>query len=1367
MLAEGEVVTPEPVASSINGVDLPDWRKSSAEGVLKGAKLWHPREDAWLKSKKPLSASERAQQQMESYMLRDRHDELRDSVDAVTPSGALDVPKALCAWLTRSMPHMPWADSVDSGDLLAMLAKSKRPANAPPFPWTPPANHDCRHPDDHIIVAPPSIPTQTDGRCFLRSTPTFFRPRIGHSKAPKTRALLDNCANLCLANRSFLERMSPGNTVHEFSTEVDGIGTARTSGYVHIPIYIDCMSKVDGKVGKVELNLEVHLVDGLGVDFIVGMDAIHAYAIDTIISRSLAIITVNKCELAFPIEFRRLKGLRNPDSSPEFPVPCGKSTVIPPFHESTVSVLMGYKTRGDSWLRATHIPNDTTLWCPLDGEWVAEGPVNADTPSPFALFGNMSNRFLRLRRGQVVGYMTLCGTGDFLGATNIHHTMTPSSHTLVSCVPKKASSSDLWSLLAPPPAPALLMDPHNREPPPALHPASPYDISDAYGSGSGSPPECISALLESKRAAFSFDGKPGKVDSVQTPIDSDDSKLFAESPRQVGPHKRRIIDDSIRQLLEWDVIEPSNSRVGYPVVLIHQHDKWRFCVDYRNLNLATVSQAYPMTRTDTIFDALHGKRVFSILDAARGYHQLPIIPSDRWKTAFVSHRGLYQYKRMPFGLKNAPIQFQSFMDSVLGSLRWTAALVYIDDILVFSDDILSHANHLRALLDSVIAVGLKFNPSKCHFAYPSLKVLGLRVSTDGLSILEDRATAIKELAAPRTLKELWHVLGVFGYYRQFIPKYALIAAPLTRLTKGTRFCKLPDGTWQPRGSLGNPALVWGADQEEAFATLKEALSSPPVLAFPNFTLPFIVYVDASHDGMAACLHQPFVSANELPLVTAPAGGISVASAHPSFSFDFATEDANSLRSDLRKDRVFSHTYKALLDASSGVSDRFELVNGVLYWRLKDGRLAVCLPEPLIPKVLRATHDSAGHWGFQKTWSIVKNRFYRPGLSQDVYEYVRRCPDCQRVKASRLRKLGDMSPHQMAETAFQTVSMDIILGLPPVRHGAGTEPLDACMVIVDQFSKAVILRPTISTADASQCSSVFFNALVSRGFLPSKLITNRDPKFISAFWTELMKCLRIDCKVVSAYHQQADPAERYIQTIQTLLRLYVVDDNWVDCLPFVELVVNNTPNASTGHSPNQLMFVDNPDPIPVIDRPPNADIPEVADRMALARARIEQAQDNLERASLLQKRHYDARHRQRPLRAGDRVFVLLDLHPVRSLIRGMHKLRDNKWGPFTILEMVGSQAARLDLPPTSRVHPVISMLHLQPFIEDTFGRVCKPPPAMEIDGDPAWEVEGIIGERTRVVVPARLPNSKLSGWDTLTRNSPGSPKPTCGTTWVRG
>lgn len=575
----------------------------------------------------------------------------------------------------------------------------------------------------------------------------------------------------------------------------------------------------------------------------------------------------------------------------------------------------------------------------MDGGWVADGLVRPDQPQ--VLFGDMSTRPLRLRRGQLVSRLTLCGTHDCFGTSTIVHSLASAVAIpqLFSCVPKRQPS-----------APASLIDPRNRDPPVPSSTPSPlgqsFHISSAYGSHD-SPPQRIVQVLEAHRDSFSFDGRPGLVDSVRIPIVTDDSRLFAESPRQVGPHKCRIIDDSIDQLLDWDVIEPWNSRVGYPVVLVKQHDKWRFCVDYRNLNLATTGQAYPMTRTDAIFDALHGKSVFSILDAARGYHQLPIAEDDRWKTAFLTHRGLYQYKRMPFGLKNAPLQFQCYMDSVFGSLRWTSALVYIDDILVFSDNVDDHAIQLATLLDSAIAVGLKFNPTKCHFAYPSLKVLGHRVSTDGLSVLQDRAAAVRELATPRSLKELCHVLGIFGYYRQFIPWYAMVAAPLTCLTKGTCFRKLPDGTWQPHDASGSSSLLsdWGPAHDAAFNSLKEALSNPPTLAFPDFTIPFIFYVDASHDGMAACLHQPFIPCSQLPLVSKSAShppATPFASAHPSFSlgyasdeldrfplpfqsvshfpatlfastypsfsFDFAHDELDKLRSSLQSDRVFSHTY---------------------------------------------------------------------------------------------------------------------------------------------------------------------------------------------------------------------------------------------------------------------------------------------------------------------------------------------------------------------------------------------------------------------------------------------------------------------------
>lgn len=162
----------------------------------------------------------------------------------------------------------------------------------------------------------------------------------------------------------------------------------------------------------------------------------------------------------------------------------------------------------------------------------------------------------------------------------------------------------------------------------------------------------------------------------------------------------------MKQLLDWKVIEPSNSRISYPVLLIMQNGKYRFCIDYQRLNDATIGDTYPMLRLDKVFDSLAGMLFFSVLDAVRGYHNIPVAEQDKWKMAFICSKGLFQYLTMPFGLKNAPAVFQRFIDALLGSLRWASVLAYIEDIVTFTKTISQHAKTLDTLLKRAIQVGL-------------------------------------------------------------------------------------------------------------------------------------------------------------------------------------------------------------------------------------------------------------------------------------------------------------------------------------------------------------------------------------------------------------------------------------------------------------------------------------------------------------------------------------------------------------------------------------------------------------------------------------------------------------------------------------
>ena len=175
-------------------------------------------------------------------------------------------------------------------------------------------------------------------------------------------------------------------------------------------------------------------------------------------------------------------------------------------------------------------------------------------------------------------------------------------------------------------------------------------------------------LIMKHAQAFSTGQTLGKVTGYKARIETIGALPPPQQARNAGPARKEVINQTIEQLLSWDVIEKAVSTTASPVVLVWQNNKWRFCVDFRQLNSVTVRDIYPILRSDYVFSRLAGKKYFSLLDALKGYHQVEIDERDRHKTAFISHKGLFQYKRLPFGLKNAPAQFQRLMDEIIGGL---------------------------------------------------------------------------------------------------------------------------------------------------------------------------------------------------------------------------------------------------------------------------------------------------------------------------------------------------------------------------------------------------------------------------------------------------------------------------------------------------------------------------------------------------------------------------------------------------------------------------------------------------------------------------------------------------------------------------
>jgi hypothetical protein len=302
-----------------------------------------------------------------------------------------------------------------------------------------------------------------------------------------------------------------------------------------------------------------------------------------------------------------------------------------------------------------------------------------------------------------------------------------------------------------------------------------------------------------------------------------------------------IIEKEVTSLLESKIIRPSNSPWASNLVMVKKpNGAWRPCVDFRDLNKITVSDVYPIPPMDQLLYNMEGAKVFSCMDLQGAYHQIKVSEKDQKKTAFIWRGGLYEYIRMPFGLKNAPATFQRFMNMMLsvGQLR-TFVMAYLDDLVVFSKNADEHVDHLRQTLSVLSRHGVKLKLSKCHFGMKKIKYLGHILDQDGVHVDPSYVTAVKDMPYPTSIQELQSFLGMCGYYRRFIPTYANIAHPLHQLLKKTT-------TWH-----------WEQSHSQAADALKQALITAPVLAMPDYTKPFIIQTDASGHGIGAVLCQRF------------------------------------------------------------------------------------------------------------------------------------------------------------------------------------------------------------------------------------------------------------------------------------------------------------------------------------------------------------------------------------------------------------------------------------------------------------------------------------------------------------------------------
>ncbi|KAG3068028.1 hypothetical protein PI124_g19541 [Phytophthora idaei] len=332
--------------------------------------------------------------------------------------------------------------------------------------------------------------------------------------------------------------------------------------------------------------------------------------------------------------------------------------------------------------------------------------------------------------------------------------------------------------------------------------------------------------------------KPGRTELLKFSIDTGTRLPIKPPPYRVSKAEGDVMESEIQEYLDLGLIRPSTSPWASPVLMIRKPDGgiW-FCIDYRKLNAVTVKDSYPMPLVDDILDVLGNAKLFSTMDIASGYWNVPMDPDSVEKTYFTSKFGLYERLVIPFGLCNAVPAFERLMENVLVDLKWRTCLVYLDDCVVFSDDFPTNLIRVQQVLERFRVAGFKLKMKKCHWGRDQVGFLGHILTPTGILPDPKKAKTVMNIERPHDLHTVRAFLGLTSYFRRYIPGFAAIADPLERLKqKGVAF-------------------RWNDDCEVAFRQLQRALAKPPILVYPNFKKRFKLYVDSSHLAVGACLMQ--------------------------------------------------------------------------------------------------------------------------------------------------------------------------------------------------------------------------------------------------------------------------------------------------------------------------------------------------------------------------------------------------------------------------------------------------------------------------------------------------------------------------------